>query len=72
MRIFGAAVVLLFLFATDLWLWLGSRLHVVVEVSSIDTILDCVPTQCSSQVAYMYVATIVHTLHSIWIAHNTL
>jgi len=36
--------------------WLGAPL------------LSCVPSPCSSQGSYIFVAAIVHTLHAIWMA----
>jgi len=61
-----------FPFATELWLWLGSRLNVVVDDTLIHVILACVPLQISLQVGNMFVAAIVHTLHTILMSRNTL
>jgi len=60
------------LFAMAIWQWLGSKLHCVVDTTSVHTLLSCIPIRCSSQIADMFVAAIVHTLHSIWMACNTL
>lgn len=59
-------------FAMALWQWLGSKLHYVVDTTSLHTLLSCIHIRCSSQIADMFVAAIVHTLHSIWMARNTL
>jgi len=59
-------------FAVELCLWLSTRLNCVVDLTSVHTILLCVPTLFSSKVSNMFVAAIDHTLHTIWMAHNIL
>jgi uncharacterized protein with PQ loop repeat len=44
----------------------------VVDLTSVHTILLCVPTLSSSKVSDMFVAAIVHTSHTIWMAYNIL
>lgn len=59
-------------FATHLWNWIGGKLNYVIDRSSVDTILSCRPARCSSQVSDIYMAAILHTLHTIWWARNSL
>ena len=59
-------------FATQLWHWIGTKLNCVIDHSSVDTLLACRPARCSSQVSDIYVAAILHTLHTIWWARNSL
>jgi len=59
-------------FALALWSWLGGKLNCVLNLSSVASILDCVPHRCSSQIADIYVAAVIHTLHIIWLSRNSL
>jgi len=59
-------------FAVALWRWLGVQLNCSFSLSSVASLLYCVPRQCSSQLRYVYVAEIIHTVHSIWIARNSI
>ncbi|XP_039686948.1 uncharacterized protein [Medicago truncatula] len=52
-------------FASRLWDWIGSRLNRVVDVSSFDSLLSCRPASCSSQVADIFLAAILYTLHTL-------
>ncbi|XP_039686503.1 uncharacterized protein [Medicago truncatula] len=60
------------IFAAQLWGWLGSRLNCVVDTSSFAALLSCRSASCSSQVAEIYLAAILHTLHTIWCARNSI
>ena len=57
-------------FASDLWTWLGEKLHRSIDRISIASLLNCIPTHCSSQVSDIYLAAILHTVHIIWLARN--
>jgi len=59
-------------FAMQLWHWIGSKLNCVIDRSSVDTLLSCRPARCSSQVSDIYIVAILHTLHTIWWARNSL
>jgi ribonuclease HI len=59
-------------FAVHLWNWLGITLHCVVDTSSVEALLNCRPASCSSQVADIYLAAVLHTIHTIWWAHNSI
>jgi hypothetical protein len=59
-------------FASQLWNWIGSKLCCVIDRSSVDTILSCRPVRCSSQVFDIFLAAILHTLHTIWWARNSI
>lgn len=59
-------------FVVELWKWVGDKMSCVLDLSSSLSLLDCVPRRCSSQVADLYVAAVVHTLHIIWLPRNTL
>ncbi|XP_039682998.1 uncharacterized protein [Medicago truncatula] len=59
-------------FASCLWDWIGSRLNHFVDASSFDSLMSCRPASCSSQVADIFLAAILHTLHSIWWARNAI
>jgi len=57
-------------FAVALWNWLGLQLHIGLDVSSVQALINSLPRQFSSQVNDMYLAAIVHVIHSIWWARN--
>ena len=57
-------------FSSDLWAWLGGKLHRSIDCTSIASLLNCIPTHCSSQVSNIYLAAILHTVHIIWLARN--
>jgi hypothetical protein len=59
-------------FAVALWSWLGCKLNCVLDLTSVISLLDCVPLRCSTQVTDIFVAAIVHTLHIIWLSRNSL
>jgi len=43
-----------------------------MNLSSVASILECVPNRCSSKIADIYVAAVIHTLHIIWLSRNSL
>lgn len=57
-------------FVVTLWSWLCSQLHVGLDFSSIKALMSSLPRHCSSQVRDLYVAAVVHMVHSIWWARN--
>lgn len=59
-------------FAVCLWNWLGGKLNCTIDLSSVLSLLSCIPVSCSSQVTDIFVAAVVHTLHIIWISRNFL
>ena len=59
-------------FETQFGNWIGDMLNCVIDRSSIDTILSFRPIRCSSQVSDIFLAAILHTLHSLWWARNPL
>ncbi|XP_039690616.1 uncharacterized protein [Medicago truncatula] len=56
--------------ASRLWAWIGGKLNCVIDSSSVGTLLECPPTRCSSQVSDIFLAAILHTIHTIWWARN--
>jgi len=58
-------------FAVALWNWLSLQLHLGLDVSSVQVLVNSLPRQCSSQVSDMYLAVVVHVIHSIWWARNS-
>jgi len=59
-------------FSKKLWDWIGGKLNRLIDCSTTDSLLSCIPASCSSQVSGIFVAAIVHTLHTIWWARNSL
>ncbi|XP_024630561.1 uncharacterized protein [Medicago truncatula] len=59
-------------FASWLWAWIGGKLNCVIDSSSVRTLLECRPARCSSQVSDIFLAAILHTIHTIWWARNAL
>jgi len=57
-------------FASRLSDWIGVKLHCVIDSSSVASLLDCWPARCSSQVSDIFLAAILHTIHTIWWARN--
>lgn len=57
-------------FASRLWAWIEGKLNCVIDYSSVETLLDCRPLRCSSQVSDIFLAAILHTIHTIWWARN--
>lgn len=57
-------------FAVELWTWLGRKLNRLLDCSSIGSLLHCIPTHCSSQVSDIYLAAVIHIVHTIWLAKN--
>lgn len=57
-------------FASRLWGWIGGKLNCVIDSSSVSTLLDCRPARCSSQVSDIFLAAILHIVHTIWWARN--
>lgn len=44
----------------------------IFDFSSVGALLNCLPTYSSSQVRDVFFAAIIHTVHSIWKAQNTI
>jgi ribonuclease HI len=59
-------------FALHLWNWISGKLNCFIDCTSADTLLSCTPVMCSSQVSNVFLAAILHTLHAIWWARNSL
>jgi hypothetical protein len=59
-------------FARKIWNWLGLKLHRNISLVSFAALLECVPQRCSSQIRDVMVASVAHTVYSIWIAWNAL
>jgi len=59
-------------FASHLWNWIGDKLDCVINCSLVESFLSYRPVRCSSQVSDIYLAAVLHTLHSIWWARNSL
>jgi len=59
-------------FATWLWDWIGIKLNCVIDTSSVDSLLSCRPARCSSQMSDIFLAAVLHTIHTIWWARNSL
>jgi ribonuclease HI len=59
-------------FAMNLWGWIGSKLGCTIDLSTATSLLSCRPARCSSQVSDIFLASILHTLHTIWWARNSL
>jgi hypothetical protein len=55
-------------FSMSLSQWLGKKMNCSINLASIANILDCILVHCSSQACDVYVAAIVHTVHTIWMA----
>lgn len=47
-------------------------LNCSIDCTSVLSLLSCVPPQCSSQVADIFLAAIIHTVHTIWISRNNI
>lgn len=56
----------------ELWYWLGDKLNCVLDLSTVLSILSCIPLRGSSQVSDMFMVAVVHTLHTILLSRNTL
>jgi hypothetical protein len=59
-------------FSTSLWDWMGFKLNCVIDISSVASLLSFRPATCSSQVSDIFIAAILHTIHTIWWASNSL
>ena len=59
-------------FATTIWNWIGIQLQFAFDCSSFEALLLSLPQNRSAQVRDIFVATAVHTLHSIWLARNSM
>ena len=51
---------------------LGAKLKSAFDFSTTGLVLLCIPLRCSSQVRDMFLASILHTMHAIWLARNIL
>jgi len=63
---------LIVLFAVSVWRWLGVKLNCSFSLLSFSSLLACIPHRCSSQVLDVFAAAMVHTVHTIWLARNTI
>jgi len=52
-------------FATRLWDWIGGKLNCVIDYSSVESLLSCSLARCSSQVSDIFLAAVLHNLHTI-------
>jgi len=59
-------------FAASVWRWLGVKLNCSISLLSYSSLLECIPHRCSSQVSDVFAAAIIHTVHIIWLARNTI
>jgi len=59
-------------FVTIIWKWLSVKLRCTISLASYSSILDCIPRPCSSQLLDVFAAALVHTVHTIWLARNTI
>jgi len=59
-------------FSKQLWDWIGAKLNRVIDCSTLESLISCRPVRCSSQVSDIFLAAILHTLHTIWWARNSL
>jgi ribonuclease HI len=59
-------------FAASVWRWLGVKLNCSMSLLSYSSLLECIPHRCSSQVSDVFAAAIIHTVHTIWLARNTI
>jgi len=57
-------------FASRLWDWIGGKLNCVIDSSTVGSLLQCWPARCSSKVSDIFLAAILHTIHTIWWARN--
>jgi len=58
-------------FAMEIWNWIGGKLNFGFDCTSFESLLLSLPQNRSSQVRDIFLAVVVHTLHSIWLARNT-
>jgi hypothetical protein len=59
-------------FDVKLWNLRGGKLNCVMNLSTVLSLLFCISLRGSSQVSEMFMATVVHTLHTIWLSRNTI
>jgi len=59
-------------FAMSLWNWLGGKRNCAIDCTLPLSLLSCIPHQCSSQIAEIFLAAVIHTVHTIWRARNDL
>ena len=59
-------------FDVELWNWLCGKLNCVLDLSTVLSLLSCISLRGYSQVSNMFIAAVVHTLHTIWLSRNTL
>jgi len=43
----------------------------LIDCVSVHSLISCIPAQCSSQEADVFLATVIHTVHIIWLSRNT-
>lgn len=59
-------------FSVAIWRWLGFKLSCTFLLTSFASLLTSIPQRCSSQLRDVYMAVIVHTIHTIWLARNSI
>jgi len=59
-------------FAVAIWRWLGSKLSCTFIQTSFATLLTSIPPRCNSQLRDVYLVAIVHKVHTIWVARNSI
>ncbi|XP_024634647.1 uncharacterized protein [Medicago truncatula] len=59
-------------FAINLWNLLGGKLNYLIDCTSALSLLSCIPAHCSSQIADIFLAAVIHTVHTIWLARNNI
>jgi len=46
------------------------KLNCSIDCTSALSLLSCIPSHCSSQIADIFLAAVIHTVHTIWRARN--
>ena len=59
-------------FAVSLWMWIGAQLHVSFLLLFVASLLDYLQQRRSSQMQDVVTSAIVHTVHAIWLARNSI
>ncbi|KAK2423936.1 hypothetical protein QL285_034354 [Trifolium repens] len=57
-------------FASQFWLWLGSLFSVTINCSSFSMVFQSVNVSWSAYPTNLALSSIIHVLHSIWMARN--
>jgi len=66
----GVSATVMFIFDQCIALEISCHQSIVYVVVVYTTLLNCIPTHCSSQVSDIYLAAVLHTVHIIWLARN--